>query len=173
MFTYFTHLTTNFEEFDPIMAHKIDQIDLRILAAMQADSSRSQRELADEVGLSQNAFWRRLKALEASGAITGYGARVSQEAVGVPMTVFVMVRTRRHSAEWLKRFRAQIESISEIVAFYRISGDFDYMLKIAARDMSNYDKVYQTIINKTELETVTSYFSMEAIIDGRPFPIGR
>ncbi|HVX77427.1 MAG TPA: Lrp/AsnC family transcriptional regulator [Bradyrhizobium sp.] len=155
------------------MAQKLDQIDYRILATLQADSARSQRELADEVGLSQNAFWRRLKALEASGAITGYSARVSQEAVGVPMTVFVMVRTRRHSAEWLNRFRAQIESIPEVVAFYRISGDFDYMLKIAARDMSNYDKVYQTIINKTELETVTSYFSMEAIIDGRPFPVGR
>ncbi|MGP9811466.1 Lrp/AsnC family transcriptional regulator [Rhodopseudomonas sp. NSM] len=155
------------------MTSKLDQINLRILAALQADSSRSQRDLADEVGLSQNAYWRRLKALEASGAIAGYGARVSQEAAGVPMTVFVMVRTRRHSAEWLRRFRTQVESIPEVVAFYRISGDFDYMLKIAARDMSNYDKVYQTIINKTELETVTSYFSMEAIIDGRPFPVQR
>ncbi|NEW90253.1 Lrp/AsnC family transcriptional regulator, partial [Rhodopseudomonas sp. WA056] len=128
------------------MTSKLDQINLRILAALQVDCSRSQRELADEVGLSQNALWRRLKALEASGAITGYGARVSQEAAGVPMTVFVMVRTRRHSAEWLRRFRAQIESIPEVVAFYRISGDFDYMLKIAARDMNNYDKVNQRII---------------------------
>lgn len=152
-------------------AGELDQIDRRILAALQLDSARSQRELAEAVGLSQNALWRRLKALEADGIIRGYRARVAADAVGVGMLTFVMVRTRSHSVDWLRQFRAHIESIPEIVGFYRISGDYDYLLKIATKDMAAYDRVYQRIIEKTELETVTSYFSMESIFDDRPLPL--
>lgn len=150
------------------MSHNVDETDRRILSALLQDSARSQRELADAVGLSQNALWRRLKALEAAKVIDGYGARVNLDAVGIRLLVFVMVRTRRHSADWLKKFRAHIESIPEIVGFFRISGDYDYMLKIAADDMGAYDRVYQQIIEKMELETVTSYFAMESIFDNRP-----
>ncbi|MEI2387527.1 Lrp/AsnC family transcriptional regulator [Breoghania sp. JC706] len=150
------------------MTYKIDKIDRRILGELQKNSARSQRELAEAVGLSQNALWRRLKALEADGVIEGYGARVRPDAVGRQLLVFVMVRTRNHSSEWLKRFRAHIEAISEIVGFYRISGDYDYLLKIATSDMNSYDQVYQKIIEKMELEAVTSYFTMEAIFDDRP-----
>ncbi|MDJ0933272.1 Lrp/AsnC family transcriptional regulator [Breoghania sp.] len=150
------------------MVYKIDQIDRRILAELQKDSARSQRELADAVGLSQNALWRRLKALEAEKIIEGYGARVRPDAIGRELLVFVMVRTRSHSSEWLKSFRTHIEAIPEIVGFYRINGDYDYLLKTATCDMRSYDRVYQQIIEKMELEAVTSYFTMEAIFDDRP-----
>lgn len=151
--------------------HKTDQTDRRILAALMKDSSRSQRELAETVGLSQNAYWRRLKALESAGIIQGYRARVAPEALGIAMLTFVMIRTRSHSVDWLQGFRAHIESIPEIVGFYRISGEYDYLLKIAARDMAHYDQIYQRIIRKPGLETVTSCFSMEAILDDRPLPV--
>ena len=150
------------------MTDKIDKIDQRILGELQKNSARSQRELAEAVGLSQNALWRRLKALEGAGVIEGYGARVRPDAVGMQLLVFVMVRTRNHSSDWLKTFRAHIESISEIVGFYRISGNYDYLLKIATSDMNSYDHVYQKIIEKMELEAVTSYFTMETMFDNRP-----
>lgn len=153
------------------MAIKPDHIDRRILLALQEDSARSQRELAEAVGLSQNALWRRLRALQTGGIIKGYGARVSAEALGVTLVVFVMLRTRHHSAEWLRQFRSHVETIPEIIGFYRISGDYDYLLKIATRDMAAYDGVYRRLIEGAELENVTSYFSMESIFDERPLPV--
>ena len=153
------------------MTHKIDQIDRRILHALQRDSSRSQRDLAEEVGLSQNALWRRLKALETAGVIQGYTARVAPEAVGAALAVFVMLRTRRHSTDWLRQFRLHVETIPEVVGFYRISGDYDYLLKIMASDMAAYDGVYQRLIRMEGLETVTSFFAMESIFDARPLPL--
>ncbi|MBT9386000.1 Lrp/AsnC ligand binding domain-containing protein [Pseudooceanicola sp. CBS1P-1] len=153
------------------MAQNLDEIDRRILTALQRDSARSQREQAEAVGLSQNAYWRRLKALEASGVITGYQARLDPQAVGASLIVFSMVRTRSHSADWLKRFRTHIATIPEVIGFYRIGGDYDYLLKIATSDMASYDRVYQRIIEKIELETITSYFTMETILDDRALPV--
>ncbi|PZQ50176.1 MAG: transcriptional regulator [Rhodovulum sulfidophilum] len=146
----------------------MDQIDKRIILALQTDSSRSQRELAEVVGLSQNALWRRLKALEATGVVVGYRAVVDRRKLGYDLTAFVMLRTSSHSAEWLQRFRAHVGGISEVVGFYRVSGDFDYLLKIVAEDVAAYDRIYQRIIEKAELHTITSYFAMEAIFDERP-----
>ncbi len=153
------------------MAKKIDQIDNRILRELQKDATLSQRELADRVGLSQNACWRRLKALNEDGVITGSSAQISREKLGLNLVVFVMLRTRHHSAEWLQSFRSHVLTISEVVDFHRIGGDYDYQLKVVTEDMAAYDKVYQRLIEKVELDSVTSYFAMEAIAEGRPLPI--
>lgn len=149
----------------------VDETDRRILRALQIDSNRSQRELAEAVGLSQNALWRRLKQLEAGGAIRGYGAKIDRAAVGLGLVVFSMVRTRHHSADWLRSFRSHLATIPEIVGFYRIGGDYDYMLKIVTEDIAAFDRVYQRITEKIELDTVTSYFTMEDILDDRPLPL--
>lgn len=153
------------------MAAKLDHIDLAILRALQADSSLSQRELAEKVGLSQNACWRRLKAIQESGVIKAHTLRLDAEALALGVTVFMMIRTRHHSREWLQDFRRKVISIPQVIDFYRIAGDYDYMLKIVARDIAAYDRVYQTLIDGIELETVTSYFAMEAIADQRPLPL--
>ncbi|GBR15239.1 MULTISPECIES: Lrp/AsnC family transcriptional regulator [Asaia] len=149
----------------------MDQIDKAILRTLQNDASLSQRELADKVGLSQNACWRRLNQLRAEGVIQGETIRLSQEAIGLGVTVFVMVRTRYHSREWLGQFREAILSIPHIVDFHRLAGDYDYMLKIVAKDMNAFDTIYQTLIGKVELDTVTSYLSMEAIANNRDMPV--
>ncbi|GBR09517.1 Lrp/AsnC family transcriptional regulator [Asaia siamensis] len=149
----------------------MDQIDKAILRTLQNDASLSQRELADKVGLSQNACWRRLHQLRAEGVIQGETIRLSQEAIGLGVTVFVMVRTRYHSREWLGQFREAILSIPHIVDFHRLAGDYDYMLKIVAKDMNAFDTIYQTLIGKVELDTVTSYLSMEAIANNRDMPV--
>lgn len=153
------------------MAEKLDQIDTRILKELQKDATLSQRELADRVGLSQNACWRRLKALNDGGVLQGSTVRVAREKLGLNLVVFVMLRTRHHSAEWLQAFRRHVLTIPEVVDFHRIGGDYDYQLKVVTQDMASYDKVYQRLIEKVELDSVTSYFAMEAIAEGRPLPL--
>lgn len=138
---------------------------------LQLDSSLSQRELADRVGLSQNACWRRLKALDAAGVLLGSTARIDRRKLGLDLVVFVMLRTRHHSADWLARFRRHVLTIPEVVDFHRIGGDYDYQLKVVTQDMASYDRVYQRLIEGVELDSVTSYFAMEAIAEGRPLPL--
>jgi Lrp/AsnC family transcriptional regulator len=82
-----------------------------------------------------------------------------------------MLRTRHHSAEWLAQFRRHVLTIPEVVDFHRIGGDYDYQLKVVTRDMATYDKVYQRLIAGVELDSVTSYFAMEAIAESRPLPV--
>ncbi|WP_226781229.1 Lrp/AsnC family transcriptional regulator [Oceaniglobus trochenteri] len=153
------------------MEHKTDHIDRRILEELQRDSAQSQRDLADRIGLSQNACWRRLKALEASGIIRNRTVVLDRDRLGAGMVVFVLVRTRHHSTTWLKTFRAHVSSIPEVIDFFRIGGDYDYMLKVITRDMASYDEVYKRLIGEIELETVTSLFAMEAIAEQRPIPL--
>ncbi|MES2845159.1 MAG: Lrp/AsnC family transcriptional regulator [Pseudomonadota bacterium] len=154
------------------MSQTFDHIDMMILTELQRDSAQSQRTLGDRIGLSQNACWRRLRALEESGVIKGRTVVLDRARLGAGLVVFVMVRTRHHSTEWLQDFRTHVAAIAEVVDFFRIGGDYDYLLKVITRDMASYDAVYQRLIAKVELETVTSYFAMEAIAEQRPIPLG-
>ncbi|WP_284166001.1 Lrp/AsnC family transcriptional regulator [Frigidibacter sp. SD6-1] len=153
------------------MPEKIDQIDRAILRVLQKDASLSQRDLAERVGLSQNACWRRLKALKDSGLITGETLRLDPQALGLGLTVFMMIRTKHHGKEWLDLFRREVSAIANVIDFFRIAGDYDYMLKVVARDMNDFDRVYQRLIEKVELDTVTSCITMEAIVNGRDLPV--
>lgn len=153
------------------MAIPFDEIDAKLLRELQADAGQSQRELAEKVGLSQNACWRRIRLMQERGLIRGQTVRLDAQALGYGLVVFAMIRTRSHSAEWLRKFRVHVASIPDVIDFYRIGGDYDYMLKIVTRDMKSYDHVYQRLIEKLDLETVTSYFAMEAIAENRPIPI--
>lgn len=149
----------------------MDHIDRNILRELQRDSSLSQRDLADRVGMSQNACWRRLRALNDSGILQGSTARIDRKAVDLGLVVFVMLRTRHHSAEWLDEFRRHVQTIPEVIDFFRIGGDYDYLLKVVTESMDSYDSVYQRLISRVELDSVTSYFAMEAIVEQRPLPL--
>lgn len=153
------------------MAVKIDQFDAKILAELQRDSSLPQRELGERVGLSQNACWRRLKLLDETGIIKGRTLILRRELVGAGLVVFTMVKTRHHSTEWLRKFRSHVTSLPEVIDFFRISGEYDYLLKIIVSDMNGFDAVYQRLIAKVELEAVTSFFGMEAIAEQRPIMV--
>lgn len=152
---------------------KVDIFDLRLLSLLQRSSSLSQRELADRVGLSQNACWRRLKRLTAEGLLKGTGAHIDLAALGLDLTVLVMVRTRAHSKDWADRFRRHVEQLPEVVDFHRIGGDWDYMIKIVTRGMAGYDAFYQRLITNFELDRVTGLFSMEAIMENRALDLMR
>ena len=97
---------------------KIDQTDRRILSKLQIDSAQSQRDLAESVGLSQNALWRRLKNLQKSGVINGHAALLDRQKLGLGLVVFVMLRTRHHSADWLRQFRSHVTTIPEVIDFF-------------------------------------------------------
>ncbi|NVN11023.1 MULTISPECIES: Lrp/AsnC family transcriptional regulator [Nguyenibacter] len=153
------------------MDEKLDRFDLSLLRALQRDAALSQRELADIVGLSQNACWRRLHALRERGLIRHQTVRLDPAALGLGLTVFVLVRTRHHSREWLERFRNAVTAIANVIDFYRIAGEYDYMLKVVATDMNAFDEIYQRLIAQVELDTVTSYMAMEAICDRRDLPL--
>ena len=150
---------------------KIDDLDRKILNALQRDSAQPQRALADQVGLSQNACWRRLNRLQEAGIIKGHTIRLDATELGLPLTVFMMIRTRNHSKSWLESFRREVLAIPQVIDMYRIAGEYDYILKVVARDMNGFDHVYQRLIDKLELENVTSLITMESIATGRDLPL--
>lgn len=149
----------------------IDQFNKAILRLLQRDGALTQREIAEKVNLSANACWNRIQALKKDGLILGQTVRLDREKVGLGLVVFVMVRTRHHSLDWLETFRRHVSDIPEVIDFYRIGGDYDYLLKVVAADMAGYDAVYRRLIAGVELDSVTSYFAMEAIEEQRPLPI--
>ncbi|WP_294230470.1 Lrp/AsnC family transcriptional regulator [uncultured Shimia sp.] len=153
------------------MSIKLDQIDRSILDVLQRDASLSQREVADRVGLSQNALWRRLKRLEEEGVLLGSRMRIDPAVLGLDLTVFVMVRTRNHSMEWAEGFKAHVARIPQVAEMHRIGGDWDYMLKIITSGMSGYDAVYRRLTTGYEMDTVTGLFSMETMLDDRPVDV--
>ncbi|MGV8987746.1 MAG: Lrp/AsnC family transcriptional regulator [Cypionkella sp.] len=155
------------------MDDKIDSIDLRLLTFLQKDGSLSQRDLAEQVGLSQNACWRRLQRLQAAGLIRGSRVMVNLPALGLDLTVLVMIKTRYHSKDWSDSFRHHVEQLPEVIDFFRIGGEWDYLIKVATRGMAGYDAFYQKLITGFDFATVSGIFSMEAILENRPLDLSR
>jgi Lrp/AsnC family transcriptional regulator len=152
---------------------KIDDIDLKILNCLQQNAALAQRDLAEQVGLSQNACWRRLQRLQASGVIGAARTEIDIGLLGFDLTAIVMIRTRHHSKEWSEEFRKHVGRLPEVIDFYRIGGDWDYMIKVITRGISGYDAFYQKLITNFDLATVTGYFAMEEIIRNRAVDLGR
>lgn len=153
------------------MTQLFDQFNRKILRVLQRDGTLSQRELAEQVNLSANTCWNRLQNLKKSGVVIGQTVRLDREKLGLGLVVFVMIRTRNHSGEWLDKFAAHVSSLPEVIDFFRIGGEYDYLLKVVTRDMKSYDDVYRRLISGIELDAVTSNFAMETIQEQRPLPI--
>lgn len=149
----------------------MDAIDRKILRELQADASLSIAELADRVGLSQTPCWKRIQKLEAAGVITGRVALVSPDKLGLGLTVFVSIETPDHSQEWLGRFAETVSSFPEVMEFYRMAGDVDYMLRVVVADMAAYDGFYKKLIGTIPLKNVTSRFAMERIKSTTALPV--
>ena len=142
---------------------KIDELDIRILNLLQQDTSLPVAEVASRVGLSVTPCWRRIQRLEEQGVIRRRVALLNGQAVGAGISVFVAVRTNEHNAEWLDRFSAVVSAMPEVVEFYRMSGDVDYLLRVVVADMPAYDAFYKKLISKVKLSDVSSSFAMEQI----------
>jgi Lrp/AsnC family transcriptional regulator len=145
------------------MTFVLDSIDRRILRELQRDASVAIADLALRVGLSQTPCWKRIKRLTDAGVITKRVALLDREKLDLGLVVFVSVRTNRHDQEWLDAFAGAAGGLPEVVEFYRLSGDTDYLLKVLVKDISAYDAFYRRLIAAVPLSDVSSAFAMEQI----------
>lgn len=136
---------------------------MKILRQLQSDAGLSIAELAERVGLSQTPCWKRVKRLESEGVIRGRAVLLDQEMLGLGLTVFVTVRTNRHDAEWLEAFGSGVAALPQVVEFFRLAGEADYLLKVIVKDITAYDAFYKTLIQVAPLADVSSSFAMERI----------
>lgn len=150
----------------------MDSIDRHILEILQVDSTLQVAQIAERVGLTQTPCWRRIQRLKADGVITANVALVDPRKVNLGVTVFVAIRTSNHSDAWLQKFKAAVQVIPEVVEFYRMSGDIDYLLRVVVPDIAAYDKVYRRLISGTNLFDVSSSFAMEEIKFTTALPLG-
>ena len=149
----------------------IDEIDLKILRRLQKNNREAMGDLAEAVGLSQNACWRRVSHLRKRGYVLKDLSILNADKLGIGMTVFALVRTSEHSEEWLNSFSSVIRRIDEVLEFHRLNGDFDYLLKLSVGSVDDYDRVYKKIIRSVPLTDVSSYISMERIKQTTELPL--
>jgi len=151
---------------------KLDRIDRQILGLLQADAAQPIQQIAEQVGLSVNPCWRRIRQMEAAGIILGRVALVNPETVGLGLTVYVRVKTREHSADWARKLNEVIAAMPEILECHRIGGDVDYLLKVVVADMADYDRTYKELIGRLpSLADVSALFSMERLKSSTALPI--
>jgi Lrp/AsnC family transcriptional regulator len=149
----------------------MDAIDRKILAVVQEDASLSVAEIGQRVGLSSTPCWKRLQRLETDGVIMRRVALINPEKIGLGITVFVSIETGDHSQDWLKRFAEVVGGMPEVMEFYRMAGDVDYMLRVVVPDIQGYDGFYKKLIATVPLKNVTSRFAMERIKSTTALPI--
>ena len=141
----------------------MDRLDRKILRLLQEDATLAVADVAKKVGLSTTPCWRRIQKLEEEGVIRRRVAVLDPEKINVRVNVFVSIRTNSHSHEWLRRFSEVIQDFPEVVEFYRMSGDVDYLLRVVVPDIAAYDAFYKRLIAKIEIRDVSSSFAMEQI----------
>jgi len=139
----------------------LDRMDRKILDILQRDCTLPVAEIGKQVGLSTTPCWRRIQKLEEAGVIQRRVALLDPKKVNVGVTVFVSITTSHHTQEWLERFHAAVADLPEVVEFYRMSGQVDYLLRVVVPDIERYDNFYKKLIAKIELSDVSSAFAME------------
>ncbi|MGC9403326.1 MULTISPECIES: Lrp/AsnC family transcriptional regulator [Vibrio] len=151
---------------------KLDEIDKRLLRLLQADGTISLNDLAESVNLTSTPCWKRLKKLEEAGVIEKRVALLNPERLGLSFTAFVMIKTSDHSHEWYRHFVETAVEFPEVMEFYRMAGEYDYMLKVLVKDMKCFDEFYKRLVNSVDgLSDVTSTFAMEPLKYTTALPI--
>ena len=140
-----------------------DATDVKILQLLQEDAAQPVADIARKVGLSVTPCWRRIQKMEETGIIRSRVALLNAPAIGLGMSVFVAIKTDQHNADWLAEFATRISKRSEVVEFYRMSGEVDYLLRVVVPDMATYDRFYKELISEVKLTDVSSSFAMEQI----------
>ena len=141
----------------------MDRTDAKILGLLQKNAGSSNKEIAEKIGMDEKTCAARIKVLEADGVILQRVALLDPNKVGASMTAFVAITTPEHSQEWLDQFQSAVESFPEVVEFYRMSGQVDYLLRVVVPDIEAYDTFYKRLINGVKLKDVSSTFALEQI----------
>ncbi|MFQ5565721.1 MAG: Lrp/AsnC family transcriptional regulator [Paracoccaceae bacterium] len=150
----------------------MDQVDARILRALQRDSSRPVAELAGEVGLSASACHRRVKLLEEAGVIAGYVARLDRAALGFPIQVFVEITLNSQSQEALSAFETAVTQFDEILECHLTTGQADYILRVVARDVADYDDIHRNCLARLPgVSAMQTIFVLRPIREWQGYPI--
>ncbi len=138
----------------------MDRLNAKILGELQKDSSTSIGALAERVGLSLSACHRRIKILEADGVIEGYSARLNRSRIGLELLLFIEVKLSSQESKCLSAFEKAVAAMPEILECHMISGDFSYLLRVAARNTGAYERLYRerlsTLPHVTEIRTLMS-----------------
>lgn len=141
----------------------LDATDCAILRLLQEDATIPVQQIAESVGLSPTPVWRRIQQLRERGVIRKQVAILAPDKVNLPITVFVAIKTNQHNAAWTDSFSRNVMELPEVVEFYRMSGDTDYLLRVVVSDIKGYDVFYKKLVKTAELFDVSSSFAMEQI----------
>ncbi|TFH73431.1 Lrp/AsnC family transcriptional regulator [Gammaproteobacteria bacterium LSUCC0112] len=144
------------------MTQQLDAQDRQLLELMQTDAALSVADLAEKVGMSKSACWRRIQKFEENGTIRQRVTLLDPARLGLGLTVFVTIRTNQHNAAWAEKFKSVVQSVEGVLEVYRLGGQIDYLLKAVVPDMPGYDRLYQKLI-EADLFDVTASFVMEEI----------
>ncbi len=144
----------------------LDRIDIAILETLQREGRISNAALAERVGLSQSACSRRLDILENEGAIEGYHARLSNAALGYRMTVIVHISLSGQFEKTLSDFEAAVRRCPNVLSCHLVSGEYDYVLRIAAKDLADYERIHRVWLTAMPHVTrINSSFALREVID--------
>ena len=145
------------------MIVELDAMDLKILGLLQVDATMPIAEIGNIVGLSTTPCWRRIQKLDEAGVIRSRVAVLDPVKVNTGVTVFVSIKTDQHNLDWLERFHAAVADLPEVVEFYRMSGEVDYLMRVVVPDIAAYDVFYKKLISRIDITKVSSAFAMEQI----------
>jgi len=152
----------------------LDRIDLKILDALSEDGRVSWRDLADQVGLSLTPVLRRVKRLEDAGVIKGYGARLDETRLHGSMNAFVSVTLAGHTTENIVHFETEVLKLPQVMGCYLMTGDFDFLLRVVARDMNEYEQIIVKGVSKIKgVAKISSNFAFRTVIERRGASAGR
>ena len=153
------------------MAAQIDDLDRKILGALQADAAQSLDEIARKVGSSKTPVWNRIRKMREAGVIGQQTVLLDAEALGFEACFFVLIRTSAHEADWQARFLKALNERPEVMEAHRLAGDIDYILKVRVRNARAYDEFYQALISEVQIYNVTALLSMEEIKSTTMLPL--
>jgi len=149
----------------------MDATDKKILDLLQADAGLTVKQIAEQIALSATPCWKRIQKLEEQGFIRARVALLDPKKVNASVTVFVAIKTDQHSREWIERFNNAVTELPQVMEIYRMSGEIDYLLRVAVSSIEAYDQFYKKLIDRIELSNVTSSFAMEQIKYTTALPI--
>ncbi len=151
---------------------KLDRTDRLILDVLQRDARITNAALADRAHLSESACLRRVRALESSGLISGYGARIDQEKAGLPVNVFVSITLDRQDQTDLQAFEEAVRRIPEVMECYLMTGDYDYLVRVVVADTADFERVHsQQLTRLPAVARVHSSFALRAVARLHVLPI--
>ncbi len=148
----------------------LDSLDIKLLDSLQSNATLSTGVLAEKLGYSKSAIWRRVTRLEEQGIIKTRAAILDAAQLGLGLTVYISIKTNQHNEVWSAKFTEITQALSQVLEVHRMSGDLDYLIKAVVKDMKGFDQLYQELI-KADLYDVSSSFVMEELKSTTRLPL--